>query len=92
MVYLTPSGAVKALQAYTGLYYAQKINRQQDSIIRYQHRSILLKDVQISSLQDLTLDQKEQIKAQRKKMLWQKVEIWGYRIGIGGAIYFALFR
>jgi hypothetical protein len=48
--------------------------------------------MQISSLQDLTTDQKVQIKAQRKKMLWQKVEIWGYRIGIGGAIYFALFR
>jgi uncharacterized protein YlbG (UPF0298 family) len=92
LIYLTPSGAVKALQAYSGLYYEKQINRQLDSIIGQLNRSVLIKDVRISDLQNLVTDQAYTIKTQKTKLFWKKVEIWGYRIGLGAIGYIVLFR
>jgi hypothetical protein len=79
------------LQTHTKLFYSDKIHSQKDSIINLLNQTILLKDIRILEAKQLSREQETIIKAQKKRIFWRGVEIWGYRIGILAGVGLLIF-
>lgn len=91
LVYLTKPGAIKVLQNYNKLLFAEQVNLQKDSIINLLNQSLLIKDLKVLNAEATATKQASIIEAQKKRIFWRGVEIWSYRVGIAASGAMLLF-